>query len=429
MKGNEMLKKLGRLSEITSMKDVRQLTTAMFPGTHCPLMGAAMAIRGIQDAYMLLVGTDECAYYTKHMTLYSQDFGGVDGRCLSVVLDAQNVTFGCAAKVEEAFDELAREYHPKAVFLVTTCIPELIGDDMDAIADGLSQQYDIPVMAVHTEHFKCDNHLPGLERTITACLDMMEPQEVDGSVNLLGQRMGRFDTTELCHVLKHAGVEIGMQLPCGCSVDEIRRGPRAKVNIVVNDIAMPLAKKMQRRFGTPWVFGMPYGYQATLDWLREIGTVLGREPEPHVISRLREKAMKAAMYQMYGRMLKQDKAGAVLVGEYHTLAGLGKFLSGMGIPVESSLCLHSLRCVKEPQEPICHPDTERERMDILGNVHRKLILGDDISFRMCPKDNVFLRIALPVIRGAQTADHLPLMGEKGADFILETVEEYFQLVQ
>ena len=254
MNGNEMLKKLGRLSEITSMKDVRQLTTAMFPGTHCPLMGAAMAVRGIQDAYMLLVGTDECAYYTKHMTLYSQDFGGVDGRCLSVVLDAQNVTFGCAAKMEEAFDELVREYHPKAVFLVTTCIPELIGDDMDAIAGGLSQQYDIPVMAVHTEHFKCDNHLPGLERTITACLGLMEPQEVDGSVNLLGQRMGRFDTTELCHVLKDAGVEIGVQLPCGCTVEEIRRGPRAKVNIVVNDIAMPLAKKMQRCFGTPYVF-------------------------------------------------------------------------------------------------------------------------------------------------------------------------------
>ena len=149
MNGNEMLKKLGRLSEITSMKDVRQLTTAMFPGTHCPLMGAAMAVRGIQDAYMLLVGTDECAYYTKHMTLYSQDFGGVDGRCLSVVLDAQNVTFGCAAKMEEAFDELVREYHPKAVFLVTTCIPELIGDDMDAIAGGLSMAFGCGLRAPH----------------------------------------------------------------------------------------------------------------------------------------------------------------------------------------------------------------------------------------------------------------------------------------
>ncbi len=58
------------------MKDVRQLSHAMFPGTHCPLMGAAMAVRGIQDAYMLLVGTDECTYYTKHITLYSQDLRG-----------------------------------------------------------------------------------------------------------------------------------------------------------------------------------------------------------------------------------------------------------------------------------------------------------------------------------------------------------------
>ena len=36
------------------------------PGTHCPLMGAAMAVRGIQGAVMMIMGTDECAYYTKH---------------------------------------------------------------------------------------------------------------------------------------------------------------------------------------------------------------------------------------------------------------------------------------------------------------------------------------------------------------------------
>ena len=253
MDGNEILSRLGRLSEIESMKDVRQLTTATFPGTHCPLMGAAMAVRGIQDAYILVVGMDECAYYTKNMTLYSEEFGGVDGRCVSVVLDAQNVTFGCAAKVEAAFQELVEEYHPKAVYLVTTCVPELIGDDMDAIADGLTDEYDIPVLAVHTEHFKCDNYLPGLERTITASFRLMQKQTCDGSVNLLGQRMGRFDTTELCGMLRESGVNIGMQLPCGCSVDEIRCGSAAKVNIVVNDIALPLAKKMENAFGIPFV--------------------------------------------------------------------------------------------------------------------------------------------------------------------------------
>lgn len=252
MDGKEMLKKLGHLSDVKTMKDVRQLTTAMFPGTHCPLMGAAMAIRGIKGAAMLIVGTDECAYYTKHMTLDSEEFGGVDGRCYSVVLQTQDVTFGCAGKIEAAFAELA-EYQPEAVYIVTTCVPELIGDDMDAIAAQMEDQYEIPVMAVHTEHFKCDNHLPGLERTLTASFELMENCPCNGSVNLLGQRMGSFEDTELCHILKESGVKIGMQLPCGCTVEDIRRGAAAKVNIVVNDIALPLAKKMQKKFQIPYV--------------------------------------------------------------------------------------------------------------------------------------------------------------------------------
>ena len=77
--GNEILSQLKKLRDITTSKDIRQLTYAMFPGTHCPLMGAAMAVRGIKDAVLLVVGTDECAYYTKHMTLHSDEFGGLGG--------------------------------------------------------------------------------------------------------------------------------------------------------------------------------------------------------------------------------------------------------------------------------------------------------------------------------------------------------------
>ena len=111
----------------------------------------------------------------------------------------------------------------------------------------------LPVMAVHTEHFKCENHLPGVERTMTACFDVMRPHECDGSVNLLGQRMGDFEETELCGVLREAGVRIGLRLPCGCSVEDIRNAPAARVNIVVDDTALPLARKMRQAFGTPYV--------------------------------------------------------------------------------------------------------------------------------------------------------------------------------
>ena len=254
MDGMSLIARMKPLSQVENIKDVMPLTEAVFPGTHCPLMGAAIALRGIRDSLLVVIGTEECAYYTKHMTVYSDAYGGIAGRCVSMILDGQDVTFGCTEQVAQCFEPLMKEYQPKAVFLVTTCVVEIIGDDMDAVAERLSERYGIPIMAVHTEHFKCENHLPGLERTMTACLSMMEKQECDGSVNLLGQRLGNFSQTELSGVLARAGVKIGLQLPCGCSVDEIRRAPAARLNIVVNETALPLARKMQETFGIPYVF-------------------------------------------------------------------------------------------------------------------------------------------------------------------------------
>lgn len=254
MDGNKLLAQMKKLRDVETIKDVKSLTAAMFPGTHCPLMGAAMAVRGIKDSLMVIIGTDECSYYTKHMTIHSDDYGGLNGRVVSVTLDSHDVTFGCVKKVEAAFKEVVDEYHPGAVFLVTTCVVEIIGDDFDAVADALTEEYGIPVMAVHTEHFKCENHMPGIERTITACLPLMEKKTCDGSVNLLGQRLGNFAQTELSRILREAGVKIGMQLPCGCTVDEIKNAAAAKVNIVVNEIALPLARKMKAKFGIPYVF-------------------------------------------------------------------------------------------------------------------------------------------------------------------------------
>ena len=253
MDGNELLGRLNRLSRVQTIKDVPQLTTALFPGTHCPLMGAAMIAGGIDDCLLVIVGTDECSYYTKSLTI-SERYGGIGGRCVSVVLDSHDVTFGSTESMHKAFAEIVEEYQPKCVMLVTTCVIEVIGDDYDAIAEELTRKYQLPVMAVHTEHFKCEDHFPGFERALTACQRIMQPQEGDGSVNVLGLRMGNFADTELHRLLATAGVKIGVQLPSGCTTEEIRRAPAAKVNIVVHDIALPLAQAMQEQYGIPYVY-------------------------------------------------------------------------------------------------------------------------------------------------------------------------------
>lgn len=114
----------------------------------CPLAGAAKAV-SMMGAACLIVGTEECAYYTKSML----NAKGIGGQCFSAVLDKHAITFGSAEKVEAAAHELLDECRPQALFIITTCVVEIIGDDFMALARDLSERYSLPVEVVQTNHF------------------------------------------------------------------------------------------------------------------------------------------------------------------------------------------------------------------------------------------------------------------------------------
>ena len=56
LNGEKMLQNLKRLSQVDKMKQVEPLSYALFPGYHCPLMGAMLTIRAIKDSVMLVLG-------------------------------------------------------------------------------------------------------------------------------------------------------------------------------------------------------------------------------------------------------------------------------------------------------------------------------------------------------------------------------------
>ena len=389
MNGKQIVAQMKRLRDVETIKDVRPLTAAMFPGTHCPLMGAAMAVRGIRDAMMLIIGTDECAYYTKHMTLNSEAYGRLMGRVVSVTLDQHDVTFGCVKKVERAMDELMDEYHPGAVFLVTTCVVEIIGDDFDATVDSLTEKYGVPVMAVHTEHFKCENHLPGLERTITACFDLMEDMPKDDSVNLLGQRMGDFADTELSRILRGAGVRVGLQLPCGCDTGDIRKAAAAKVNIVVNDIALPLAKKMQQRFGTPYVFFDRFCDPGRIaDCYRQLFDFLGMPlpEELYAVEQGARKAVEQGREQLAGVTFIYGNTPMRTFEFCRFMAEMGmepQIIQSNAMPDEDQEDIHAILAVSDPY--ITKAANIAPLQFVYDELHPMLYLGHEYAMRLRQK--------------------------------------------
>ncbi len=103
-----------------SIKDVKPLAKTVFPGAHCPLFGFSAFLKGVTDALMIVIGTDECTYYTKVLFRIWQ-LGGMDGCwCLCI---RTNMMLHLKKKLE-ADRQMYQERKP-AIFLVTTCVVEI----------------------------------------------------------------------------------------------------------------------------------------------------------------------------------------------------------------------------------------------------------------------------------------------------------------
>lgn len=246
----KQLKQLKKLSEIKSMKDIVPLSKAVYPGTHCPLFGATLILKNFNDSAVIILGTQECSYYSKTMIISNTDFYN---RCFSVITNQSDITFGSGQKVEQAIDELLDTENPKSIFIVTTCVIEVTGDDIDSIAKNLTDKYKLPIMVVHTEHFRCDTHMSGMTNVLAETVKIMEDMPKERCVNILGHRHNMFEESELCTVLKENDIPINLNLPAVCDTKSIQNASKAMLNIVCDDIGISLAIKMKERFGIEYV--------------------------------------------------------------------------------------------------------------------------------------------------------------------------------
>ena len=245
------LDSLNKLSEIKENKDVKSLSHAIFPGTHCPLFGVALTASYIKNMVLIVVGTSECTYYAKNFSYHRQR--GKD-MVYSLVLNDNEIIMGAINQVEQAVREIIEIENPEAVMLVSTCVPEVIGEDYFAIQYSLGAEIDIPIFIVQTEHFKCNSHIPGMTRAMVALTTAMEKQAPNNSINILGHRFEKVEETELIQLLKKHRIKINTVIPSNCSIEEIKKAPGAKLNIVTDMIALDSAVQMESKFGTPYIY-------------------------------------------------------------------------------------------------------------------------------------------------------------------------------
>lgn len=170
----------------------------------------------------------------------------------------------------------AKELHPAFIALTNSPIPFMNGTDFEAIARVIEKQTNIPAFFAPANGMH--DYTYGAGNAFAKLADFMKPK-ISGSdvrpdkksgkpitarsVNILGVTPLDFDapgSVEIMEELLEAnGFFVNCCLGMGDTAGNWREAAFASVNLVVSSVGLPIAKKMEERFGIPYVVGTPVG--------------------------------------------------------------------------------------------------------------------------------------------------------------------------
>ena len=352
-------------------------------------------------------------------------------------ISEDDVIMGDVSRLENAILEIDQAYQPKIIFVVAAAVIAVIGTDIDGVCQYMQEQVSARLISFEEGGFRGD-YTYGL-RSVYRMLarDVVRPgKNTENRYNIIGSSAGSFrvrsDVWELQNLMREAfGWECGCVLGLECLVEDIEGMGDAALNLVIRTDALEAADILRAKCGTPFYYGAPYGYKGTLQWLEGIAGLIGREIAPALAERLRDKAQR--MTPMGGPMgmgmMGFSKPPACLQGDYDTLLGFRQALGEMDIPVAHMVCSHSLKAVDSPDSQIRFLDREKDRIALFGSLQGHWCLGSDEMGRFCREQNYFTLISAPFVSRKQQARHLPFMGEKGMDFLIELEDELLERFQ
>jgi len=256
----------------------------------CAFDGAQIALLPIADVAHIVHGPIACAGSSWDNRGTRSSGTQLYRIGMTTDLSEQDVIMGRAEKrLFHAIRQAVESYAPPAVFVYNTCVPALIGDDLDAVCKAAREHFATPVVPVDGAGFygtkNLGNRIAG-DAMVKHVIGTREPDPLPAGAERAGIRVhdvnliGEYNIAgEFWHVLPLLD-ELGLRVLCTLSGDarfrEVQTMHRAEVNMMVCSKAMlNVARKLQERFGTPWFEGSFYGITDTSQALRDFARLIG----------------------------------------------------------------------------------------------------------------------------------------------------------
>lgn len=303
----------------------------------CVYCGARVVLNPITDAIHLVHGPIGCASYTWDIRGSLSSGAELYRNSFSTDLKEQDIVFGGAKRLNAAIDGLVEKYQAKLVFVYSTCIVGVIGDDLEAICAAASQKHNIEVIPVESSGF-IGNKSAGYRAAGDALLRLVKPAESivkSNSINYLGDFNLAGEAWIIHNYLRQIGVELNVTFTGDSHYTALKSAPKAKLNIIQCAGSMLyLAGKMEELYQIPYIQISFLGIEDTAASLRKIAATLGEESMIAKAEVLiaKETARVEAIIKGYREKL-QGKKAAIYVGGGFKAISLVKQFREIGIDV------------------------------------------------------------------------------------------------
>ncbi len=248
----------------------------------CAFEGAQISLFPYAEAAHIVHGPITCLGASWETRATPTSFSGRDLTQvgLTTAISENDVIFGGEKRLSASIDEAMHTFNPKAIFIYSTCVTALIGDDIDAICREKAQQYGLPIVPVHAPGFigskNFGSRLAG-EAVLEHLIGTLEPESTAPyEINLIGEYNVTGDMWRYLPVLEKIGIKVRATLSGDGRIDAIRTAHRAGLNVIVcAQSLVTLTRKMQERYGIPWVSVSFYGQRDTSEAIRTIVRAFG----------------------------------------------------------------------------------------------------------------------------------------------------------
>ncbi|HJJ48579.1 MAG TPA: oxidoreductase [Methanocorpusculum sp.] len=249
----------------------------------CTLGGALSVSSFIPNAVTVIHAPSGCAHQTFSMLHAMMNDSGICAVPQIVVsnISDREVIFGGERALCAALDTAAAK-NPDLIVMVTSCVPETIGDDCATVcANHFASE---KIIYIPTSGFLGGSSMGGENAVLKGIAEIAAPAPVKtGTVCLIGEKNLETEAeenyAEIVRLLSLLKLSVIVRFCRNEPVSALKTIGAAECFIARDERVIPAAEFISKKFGRPLVRDFPRGLGGCMKFLKEVGAACGLDAE------------------------------------------------------------------------------------------------------------------------------------------------------